>query len=125
MEALAANWSSVPVDADHCVGVRSIASGRALVHARTNSRVVGSGEYHGGALLCQQHLDMLGERPGQGVLGVARIGGGPRGVAGLGASPPVWHLRVDDLGTCRAGAVVAGIRSEEHTYELQSRQYLV
>src|SRR3712207_6926086 len=36
-----------------------------------------------------------------------------------------WELRMEIAAAPRAGAVVATLRSEEHTSELQSRQYLV
>src|SRR3712207_6977964 len=58
---------------------------------------------------------------------LARIRVGPRPPAGLGKGRSVGQTRVPPSGhrLTRASSHVAGSRSEEHTSELQSRQYLV
>src|SRR3712207_7568030 len=59
----------------------------------------------------------------------ARQGGGSRGVPARGGSEPERPGVERRLGRrtirCRAPGGGAGVRSEEHTSELQSRQYLV
>src|SRR5438445_6069311 len=67
------------------------------------------------------NVDRLG--PAFGTVIVTDNAGNPTGFYGASASIPV-SVQVDD-GATGSGAASATIRSEEHTSELQSRQYLV
>ena len=83
VEAAAGRGGAVGVDGDHGRGVGPLARRATHVDARADADVVRPGQHHAHARRLQRPLGALRHVEGEGVLGIARVGGGARRVAGL------------------------------------------
>ena len=113
METSAGRGRAVGVDGHDGVGVGVLPGATTFVDAGAHPIVVGAREHDPHAAVGQPPRHALRDVEGEGVLGVACVGGGPGGVAGLRAAPAVGDRPVDRRGRDGVAPVVAGIEDDD------------
>ena len=112
LEPGAGGRPAVGVDGDGRVRVGPVADRRALGHAGADPVVVVAGQDHRGAFGPEQPGQPHRDVEGEGVLGIARVGLRPGGVAGLPFRDHV-DQPVDDRRMRPVGAVVPGVQGDD------------
>jgi hypothetical protein len=101
------------MNGDHGLGCGPIRDGGAFVHTRPDSTVVRLGQHHMHPPRGQRIANAEADIPGEGGLGVTRVGCGARGVARLGTPATVRDRAVDLRRMRSVGTVVLGVEGDQ------------